>query len=94
MSTKSIDISYQFGYNTVTKSVTCGGDIVKIKAQCIETLLAERGMTKAQLAQSCGMCRQNVSTIIRRGTCEPKTAGKLAAGLGVPVSELIEEART
>ena len=31
------------------------------------------------------------STIIRRGTCEPKTAGKLAAGLGVPVAEIIEE---
>ena len=25
------------------------------------------------------------------GPCEPKTAGKLAAGLGVPVAEIIEE---
>lgn len=57
----------------------------------IETMLAERGRTKAALAASCGISRQNVSTIIRRGTCEPKTAGKLAAGLGVPVAEIIEE---
>ena len=62
-----------------------------INAMRIETLLAERGMTKAGLAENCGISRQNVSTIIRRGTCEPKTAGKLAAGLGVPVTDIIEE---
>lgn len=57
----------------------------------IETMLAEQGMTKAELAARCGVSRQNFSTIIRRGTCEPKTAGKLAAGLGVPVTEIIEK---
>lgn len=62
-----------------------------INATKIETLLAERGMTKAALADACGISRQNVSTIVRRGTCEPKTAGKLAMGLNVPVSEIIKE---
>ena len=62
-------------------------NINKVK---IETMLAERGMTKSALAEGCGISRQ---TIIRRGTCEPKTAGKLALGLGVPVAELIEEVR-
>lgn len=62
-----------------------------INTQRIETLLAEQGMTKAAYAAACGISRQNVSTIIRRGTCEPKTAGKLAAGLGVPASEIIKE---
>lgn len=62
-----------------------------INATKIETLLAERGMTKVALADACGISRQNVSTIIRRGTCEPKTAGKLAMGLNVPVSEIIKE---
>lgn len=57
----------------------------------LETMLAERGLTKAAYAANCGISRQNVSTIIRRGTCEPKTAGKLAAGLGVPVAEIIKE---
>lgn len=56
----------------------------------LETLLAERGMTKTTLATQSGISRQNISTIIRRGTCEPKTAGKLAAGLGITVAELIE----
>ena len=52
--------------------------------------MAKRGMTKAALADSCGVSRQNVSTIIRRGTCEPKTAGKLAAGPGVDVADIVE----
>lgn len=57
----------------------------------LETMLAERGLTKAAYAESCGISRQNVSTILRRGTCEPKTAGKLARGLGVPVADIIKE---
>lgn len=60
-----------------------------INTHRIETILAERSMTKSALAVACGISRQNISTVIRRGTCEPKTAGKLAAGLGVPVAEII-----
>lgn len=64
-----------------------------INSQRIETLIAELGITKKALAESCGISAQNVSTVIRRGTCEPKTAGKLAAGLGVPVAEIVESVR-
>lgn len=64
-----------------------------INAIRIESILAERDMTKASLAERCGVSRQNISTIIRRGTCEPRTAGKLAAGLGVSVAEIIEGAQ-
>ena len=60
----------------------------------IETILAERCMTKKDLAGECGISRQNISTIVRRGTCEPKTAGKLAAGLGVPVTDILEHRKT
>lgn len=62
-----------------------------INTQRIETMLAERGLSKSAYAANCGISRQNVSTIIRRGTCEPKTAGKLAACLGVPVADIIKE---
>lgn len=64
-----------------------------INTQRAETRLAELGWTKKQLATVCGISAQNISTILRRGTCTPVTAGKLALGLGVPVSELIEEVR-
>ena len=60
-----------------------------INAIKIETRLAELGITKAEIAKRCGMCRQNISAIVRRGTCEPKTAGKLAAGLGVRVEDIM-----
>lgn len=65
-----------------------------INTQRIEMMLAEQGLTKTALAASCGISRQNVSTIIRRGTCEPRTAGKLAAGLGVPVETITEKRST
>lgn len=64
---------------------------MNINTTKIETCLAELGITKAELAKRCGMSRQNISTIVRRGTCEPKTAGKLAVGLGGPVTEIIKE---
>ncbi len=63
-----------------------------INATKLETMMAEQGLTKKALAAKCGISAQNVSTIIRRGTCEPKTAGRLAAGLGVPVADIIKEA--
>lgn len=62
-----------------------------INTQRIETMLAEQGLTKAALADRCRISRQNISTIIRRGTAEPKTVGKLARGLGVSVVDIIKE---
>lgn len=60
-----------------------------INGQRIELLLAEKGMSKVELAERSGISRQNISTIVLRGTCAPKTANKLAAGLGVSVREII-----
>ncbi len=64
---------------------------MNIRTQYVQVKLAEQRLTKKALAEKCGISPQNISTIIRRGTCEPKTAGKLAAGLGVPVAEIIKE---
>ena len=63
---------------------------MKISARKIEIRLAEKGMSKIDLAKSCEISRQNISTILRRGTCEPKTAGKLASGLGLTVKDITE----
>lgn len=64
---------------------------MRINTIKVKLILAEREMTRAELAKRCGISRQNVSTILTRGTCEPKTAGKLAKGLGIPVAEIVEE---
>ena len=61
---------------------------MEISREKINVLLAEKGMSKKELSENCGISRQNISTIIRRGTCEPITAGKIAAGLGVAVKDI------
>lgn len=63
---------------------------MNVSAIKIESLLAMHGLTKTELAKKAEMSRQNVSTVIRRGTCEPRTAGKLATALGVDVLDIIE----
>jgi len=55
----------------------------------IETIVAEQEITYAVLSKRCGISRQSISTIMRRGTCEARTAGKIAKGLGVHVSAIV-----
>ncbi len=62
-----------------------------INATKIELLRAEKRLTNAALAERSGISRQSISTIVRRGTCNPLTAAKLAAGLGVPVDDIIKK---
>ena len=62
---------------------------MNINGQKIEMMLAEKDMTQALLAEKSGLSRQSINVIIRRGTCVPKNAGKIAKGLGVPVSDII-----
>ena len=64
---------------------------MRLDVMKIVRILAEQGLTKAELAVKSGVSRQQISTIIGRGTCAPKTAGKLAAGLGVSVLEIMKE---
>lgn len=64
---------------------------MRLDVMKIVRILAEQGLTKAELAAKSGVSRQQISTIIGRGTCAPKTAGKLAAGLGVSVLEIMKE---
>lgn len=63
-----------------------------INATKVEILQGERGLTRQALAKASGIKPQNVSTILRRGTCTPATAVKLARGLGVDVTEILKEA--
>lgn len=57
----------------------------------IKIMLAERGWSQTKLAEMCGVTRQNISIMLSRGTCYTFTAGKIAAGLGVHVSEIIKD---
>lgn len=62
---------------------------MQIYSDRIETILAEMKKTQSWLSETSGISRQSICTILKRGTCTPKSAGKLADGLGVPVSEIV-----
>ena len=64
---------------------------MKINSIKIKLLLAERGMNQTVFSVKCGISRQNLSTILLRGTCSAVTAGRLAKALGVPVAEIVKE---
>lgn len=62
---------------------------MRINSFRINAQLARQGMTQSELAKKTGMTRQATSTLIRRGSCEPRTAGKIAAALNIDVEDLI-----
>lgn len=64
---------------------------MRVSREKIEYIMAGKGWTSAETAEKSGISRQNFSTIKLRGTCAPATAGKLARGLGVSVTEIIEK---
>lgn len=64
---------------------------MKLKAWKIKLLLAEQELRQSELAEKAGMSRQNLSTILNRGTCSPANAGRIAKALGVDVTEILKE---
>lgn len=64
---------------------------MKLDITKIVQILAEQGLTKSEFATRSGVSRQQISTIMGRGTCSPRTAGKLAVGLGISVMEIMKE---
>lgn len=62
---------------------------MKISSQKLELLQVQHNLTAKVLAEKSGIAPQTISAIKGRGTCNPITLVKLAAGLGVDPSELI-----
>lgn len=63
---------------------------MNLNTKRIEIIIAEQGLTRGQLADKSNITRQNLSTILRRGTAEPRTVGKIASGLGVSPADLVD----
>lgn len=64
---------------------------MNISKRKIEAIQARKQLTQAAVADSVGVTRQALSKALRRGNCTPITAGKIAAALGVDVTELMED---
>ena len=68
---------------------------MKINRTSVDVALSRSGLgSYAQLAHKMGCSAQNLSVILNRGSCKPATAGKIAAALGVPLEDLLEEGGT
>jgi len=90
---KNVDKKQKLIYPTrnQAKANVQRGEKMKLNTWKIKLILAEKEMTWTALAESIGMANQNLSTIVGRGTCSPITAGKLAKGLGVTISDIVQE---
>ena len=64
---------------------------MKVSLLKIQIIMARNGITQSELARRCNTSRQNISRVITKGRCTPITAGRIASGLGVDVSEIMVE---
>ena len=64
---------------------------MKLNAHKIRLILASKEITQCELAMLSGISRQSISTILSRGSCELRNAGRIARALNVDVSEIVEE---
>lgn len=64
---------------------------MKIDSIKIKLMMAEQELRQIELAEKVGMSRQNLSTILTRGTCSAVNAGRIAKALGVDVREIVKE---
>ena len=61
---------------------------MKLNTYEIRCLMGRKGMTARQVALAAGLCADRFSVIIKKGSCRPDTAGRLAAALGVDISDI------
>lgn len=84
-------------YNRIQKekqSNDCGVKFMKIDRISFIVALTKSGLTGTQLAERSGVTRGTISAIKCGKSCSEETASKLAAGLGVPMSELVGGEKT
>ena len=63
---------------------------VTVKTTEIKVGMARKNLKYKELASLAGISNTTVSTIMKRGTCSPVNAGRIARVLGVDVTELIQ----
>ena len=63
---------------------------MKICDAKFEIALARSGLTIGQAAERAGISRQRFTTILNQKNVTPRAVGKIAKGVGVDVTEIIE----
>lgn len=67
------------------------GEKMTINNKKFDIALAESGLTMAELAERAGLSRQRINTILNSKKVTPQAVGKVARGLGVKVTEILED---
>lgn len=55
----------------------------------IELMIGQMGLTKVEIAERGGISPGHITKILKAGSCEPRTAGKLAKGLDVSLEDIV-----
>ena len=63
---------------------------MRINDKKFDIALANSGMTIGQAAERAGISRQRYAMILNQKRITPQAAGKIAKGVGVNVTEIIE----
>jgi DNA-binding Xre family transcriptional regulator len=63
---------------------------VMIDKKKIMIIIAEKQTTRAEICRKAGIKESNLSIILKRGTCMTQNAGRIAAALGVDISEIVK----
>ena len=66
---------------------------MKIDSLKIRLLYSQRGITQAELAEEAGLSRAGLNILLRKGTCYPGSAYRIARALGVPPEEIIKSVK-
>ena len=64
---------------------------MNISKRKIELLQARRQLTNEEFAKRSGVNSRNINLAKNRGSCTIATAGKIAKGLGVDVTEILAD---
>ncbi len=64
---------------------------MKVNKRKLEIAMARAELNRNQLAEKANIPLPTICTAVRRGTCKPATAGRIAKALGVDVTEIIDQ---
>lgn len=65
---------------------------MKFDRELVDIAIAQSDVASyRELARRMGCSVQNLSVILKRGSCKPVTAGKIAQALGVSVESIIRK---
>lgn len=64
---------------------------MKINSLKLRLIMAERGITQTALSERCGVSRQNINTMLSRGSCSDINLVRIANALGVSAQEIMKE---